>query len=157
MKRILTSAAVIAACTLLVALIFTRADFSATPSPLPESLSTNLRMVQLGGQTVRVETVDTPEGRSRGLSGHPPLAEHEGMLFVFPEDGLYSFWMKDMSFSIDILWLSSDGVVVDMKKNVSPDTYPTVFEPAALARYVLELHAGFLERYNVEVGNIVRL
>ena len=77
--------------------------------------------------------------------------------FVFPKDGIYAFWMKDMLFSIDILWLSARGSVVYMAQNVSPDTYPQSFQPEMLARYVLELPAGYVKEYNVVVGDIVRL
>jgi len=79
------------------------------------------------------------------------------MLFVFPEDGKYAFWMKDMRFSIDILWLSADGRVVYMALNVSPDTYPQVFRPDVPARYVLELPAGYAKAHAVRIGDIVRL
>ena len=113
--------------------------------------------VALRGQTVRVSVADTPASRQRGLGGRSGLAPDEGMLFVFPQDGTYGFWMKDMSFSIDILWLSADGAVVYMAQNVSPDTYPQRFGPAEPARYVLELHAGFVIENNVTIGDIVRL
>lgn len=113
--------------------------------------------VELKGRIIRVMLADTPEERERGLSGWEELAEDEGMLFVFPEDGRYAFWMKDMRFSIDILWISREGVVVDMRENVSPESYPTTFTPRTEARYVLELPAGYLEEYNVRPQDAVRL
>src|SRR3989338_2888627 len=115
-----------------------------------------LRTVQLRRQSIRVLVADTGASREKGLSGRSGLAADEGMLFVFPQDGKYAFWMKDMLFSIDILWLSSDGAVVFMAKNVSPDTYPRAFAPDGPARYVLELPAGFIEENSVAVGGIVR-
>src|SRR3989338_1806519 len=78
----------------------------------------------------------------QSLSGRSGLAEGEGMLFVFPQDGKYGFWMKDMRFSIDILWLNASGMVVYMAQNVSPDSFPKSFESDVPARYVLELPAG---------------
>ena len=119
--------------------------------------STVLRTVQLDGQTIHVAVVDTPVARQRGLSGRQGLAGDEGMLFVFPQNGRYSFWMKDMLFVIDIVWISADGSIVDMVQNVSPDTYPTSFVPKAPARYVLELPAGYVKDHNVQIGDIVRL
>ncbi|MDO8575927.1 MAG: DUF192 domain-containing protein, partial [bacterium] len=85
------------------------------------------------------------------------LAADEGMLFVSPEDGGHAFWMKDMLFPIDILWISADGRVVYMAENVSPDTYPQSFRPDAPARYVLELPAGYAGAHGVSVGDVVRL
>src|SRR3989344_6184551 len=115
-----------------------------------------LRTVQLRGQSIRVLVADTGASREKGLSGRSGLAADEGMLFVFPQDGKYAFWMKDMLFSIDILWLSGDGAVVYMAENVSPDTYPQNFQPLVSARYVLELPAGYAKEYNVVVGDLVR-
>jgi uncharacterized membrane protein (UPF0127 family) len=73
-----------------------------------------------------------------------------GLLFVFDEPGLHGIWMKDMRFPIDILWLDDAFQVVDVRKNVAPDSYPTVFKPTKPARYVLEVTAGFADRYLLE-------
>ena len=112
-----------------------------------------LRTIQLKGQTIRVSVTDTGASRERGLSGRRALAQDEGMLFVFPKDGKYAFWMKDMHFPIDILWLAADGGVVYMAQNVSPDSFPRTFRPDVLARYVLELPAGYAKEYNITIGD----
>ncbi len=127
------------------------------PSTSTVQQAPSLRTIQLGDQAIRVSVVDTPESRQKGLSGRAGLAPDEGMLFVFPQDGIYGFWMKDMRFSIDILWLSSDGVVVHMAQNVSPLTYPQSFVPTKLARYILEVLAGYATEHMVTIGDIVRL
>ncbi|MDO8514194.1 MAG: DUF192 domain-containing protein [bacterium] len=116
-----------------------------------------LRTVHIGSQTIKVTVAQTPEERQKGLSGREGLATDEGMLFVFPTDGKYAFWMKDMRFSIDILWLSSDGTIVHLAQNVSPDTYPKNFTSESAARYVLELPAGYAASNLVRVGDIVQL
>ena len=85
------------------------------------------------------------------------MPENRGMLFVFPSDGIYAFWMKGMLFSIDMLWLAADGTIVYLVQNASPDTYPHSFVPDKTARYVLELPAGFARSHGVGVGDIVRL
>lgn len=114
------------------------------------------RVVHIGGRNVQVTVVDTPASRERGLSGRSGLASDEGMLFVFPSDGKYGFWMKDMRFPIDIVWLSGRGEVLDMRTSVSPASYPAVFEPKAPARFVLELPAGFTDAYTVRIGDEVK-
>ncbi|MBI5457929.1 DUF192 domain-containing protein [Candidatus Kaiserbacteria bacterium] len=123
------------------------------PPTVPPRQVEGVRTIQLHGQTVRVSVADTEVARERGLSDRPGLAADEGMLFVFPRDGKYGFWMKDMHFSIDIMWLSADQQVVYMAQNISPDTYPQVFRPNVLARYVLELPAGYAKEYTVTVGD----
>lgn len=131
--------------------------------------------VSVGGETVRAIVADTPELRERGLSGRESLAPGEAlgrsplgrttgetatgeaMLFLFPEDGHHSFWMKDMLFSIDIIWISSSSTIVDIHESVSPDSYPTVFTPGSEARYVLELPAGFVASRDVKIGDEIKL
>ena len=115
------------------------------------------RTVELRGQTIRVSIADTPRTHEAGLGGRAGLAPDEGMLFIFREEGKHVFWMKDMSFPIDIVWIASDGRVVYLAQNVSPDTYPMSFVSTAPARYVLELPAGFSSEYGVIIGDIVRL
>ncbi|MEK7132690.1 MAG: DUF192 domain-containing protein [Patescibacteria group bacterium] len=117
----------------------------------------SLRTVQVAGQPIKVIVADTPEARAKGLGGQTRLAPDEGMLFVFDSDAKYQFWMKDMRFPIDILWLSDKGEVVDIRENASPATYPAVFAPNSPARYVLELPAGFAKENGVSIGEIVRL
>ena len=85
---------------------------SVESEPCSESAPRPLFMK--GRILVCASVADTPEARQQGLSGRAGLGESEGMLFVFPKDGEYAFWMKDMRFSIDILWLSGNGTIVYM-------------------------------------------
>lgn len=121
------------------------------------SAQDTLRTVVVGGGLVHVSVADTETLRQQGLSGKAGLAPNEGMLFVFPSDGRYAFWMKDMLFSIDMLWLSADGRIVYLKQRVSPDTYPQTFAPDTPARYVLELPAGYAAAHQVRAGDVVQL
>lgn len=114
-------------------------------------------VVEIGGTRVAVSIADTPEERSQGLSGRAPLAENEGMLFIFPEDGKHGFWMKDMRFSIDIIWLSSEDVVVHIEEHVSPESYPASFASQNPARFVLEVPAGFAKTHNIALGSVAVL
>ncbi|MEY4747038.1 MAG: hypothetical protein RLZZ416_87 [Candidatus Parcubacteria bacterium] len=129
---------------------------SASQSPTTKDQK-DRRTIQLSGETIRVIVADTPQAREIGLGGRSGLMSDEGMLFIFPKDGKYAFWMKGMRFSIDILWLSAEGRIVSMAQNVSPETYPRDFVPAAPARYVLEVSAGWVAAHRVRIGDIVRL
>ncbi len=93
------------------------------------------------------------ELREKGLGGRESLAKDEAMLFVFDYDNLWSFWMKDMKFPIDMIWLDADQKVVHFESNVSPDTYPQSFRPTSLARYVLEVKAGMVQEMQLELGD----
>jgi len=112
-------------------------------------------IVRLAGQVVEVDVVATPDEQAKGLSGRSGLMEGYGMLFLFEKPDFYGFWMKDMLFSIDIIWIDKDKKVVHMEKSVSPETYPKSFVPSALAKYVLEVPAGFSEKFKVKVGDVV--
>ncbi len=115
------------------------------------------RTVELAGHTVYVTVADTEAEREQGLGGRSGLDEDEGMLFIFDEDGQWGFWMKDVSFAIDIVWLDSSGKIVYIAENVGPETYPQVFTSSEAARYVIELPAGWAKEYNLQNGDIVRL
>jgi len=109
--------------------------------------------VTINNSSIDVDVSDNACKRELGLSGRKTLAFGEGMIFVFDFTGNYSFWMKDMSFPLDIIWVSADFHIIDIEKNLSPDTYPEVFGQKYLAQYVLELPAVYSDANNLKVGN----
>ncbi|HWP61417.1 MAG TPA: DUF192 domain-containing protein [Candidatus Paceibacterota bacterium] len=111
----------------------------------------------IDGVSIVADVATTPAQQELGLGGRSRLAPGTGMLFVFPQDGHYAFWMKDMHFSIDIIWLASDGTVVFIVPNLSPATYPQSYGPKGLARYVLEVPAGFATQNHLQVGDRAQL
>lgn len=114
------------------------------------------------GEDVRVavEVAATPATRERGLSGRDELAEGRGMLFLFPQPNKYVFWMKDMRFPIDILWIRGDELV-DMTVDVPPPTGPDEILPSYAPLYpadkVLEVPAGFAQRFGLRLGESIRV
>lgn len=106
---------------------------------------------------IRVEIADSMMERTTGLSGREKLESVNGLLFVFPEADFHAIWMKDMRFPIDIIWISEDLRVVDIDRNVSPDTYPELFRPQEPAMYVLETNARYVDTFGIQVGDNVRL
>ncbi len=113
--------------------------------------------VILNGKAFFVETANTPAAMERGLSGHAPLADNQGMLFVFPTPGNYGFWMKDMTFPLDIIWFDANLRVTHIEKALSPDTYPTIFYPNADSLYVLEVNAGQADATHLKVGDVEKI
>lgn len=112
---------------------------------------------EFGGVSLRLEYTTTPEARERGLGGRTEIPEDYGMLFVFPKDDKYGFWMKDMLVPIDIFWLDSKGQVVFIARDVATSTYPNVFYPTEPALYVLETAAGFAREHSIATGTPLRL
>ncbi|MEI7709146.1 MAG: DUF192 domain-containing protein [bacterium] len=115
----------------------------------------DIKYVNIAGQNIKVDLALTPAEQEQGLSGRKGLKENEGMLFVFQKVGNYPFWMKDMNFAIDMIWISEDMKVVYIKKDATPASYPTTFGPNQDAKYVLEVVAGFADKNNLKVGDRV--
>ena len=108
--------------------------------------------VQVDKMYIQVQSMVTDAERQQGLSGRSCLGSDQGMLFSFEEAGNYGFWMKNMSFSIDAVWLSSDKKVVTVKSNMSPQSYPTTYTSKNPAKYVLELPAGQASKLGMYEG-----
>ena len=105
-----------------------------------------------GSTTLEVELATTGAQQEAGLSDRAGLKDGEGMLFVFDPPSTPGFWMKDMRFSLDIIFADAAGNIVTIYKNLSPETYPQQFYPTSPARYVLEVPAGFAQAHGLAVG-----
>lgn len=108
---------------------------------------------------LEVQIADSEPRRVRGLMFQEQLPYDEGMIFVFTEPGLYSLWMLNMQFPLDMIWFDQDGHVVHIEKNIPP--CKTVVEittcqsiiPDNVASYVLEVTAGFIDQNNITVDS----
>lgn len=115
--------------------------------------------VSVGAQIFSAEFADTIQSRSQGLSGHAPLGETEGMYFSFPVKASYPFWMKDMTYPLDIIWVAN-GKVIGVSENIPiPETknilnLPTYSPPAAIDA-ALEINAGVFKKFNLKIGDEV--
>ncbi len=114
--------------------------------------------VRVGGVTFTVELATTTMEKTRGLSYRASLADGSGMLFTF-SPGIQNFWMKDMNFPIDIIWIAEDKVV-GFVKNAEPQPGASLWEltiynsPDGVDR-VLEVNAGIVAKDNIKIGDLV--
>ncbi len=113
------------------------------------------KVISVAGSVVSVTIADTAQKREVGLSGRTGLGSNEGMLFSFPTPGMYAFWMKDMLFPVDIIWIAKDGKIGTIFEHVSPATYPEVFNPFRPAQFVLEVKEGFVHEHEIMLGDTV--
>lgn len=97
----------------------------------------------------------TPAARQQGLSGVKGLPEKTGMLFKFETAGIYGFWMKDMNFPLDMVWIDSGKKVVAISENISTSTFPTSFYPPSPAMYVLEINARAAKNFGMATGTVL--
>ncbi|MFT5832111.1 MAG: uncharacterized membrane protein (UPF0127 family) [Candidatus Paceibacteria bacterium] len=109
--------------------------------------------VTLADVPVLASVADTMSTRIKGLSNTPYLPDNVIKLFAFGVPGSHSIWMKDMNYSIDIIWIAEEGQIVHIEENVSPDTFPQSFSSPAPAWFVVETNSGFVDTHDVEVGD----
>ncbi|MBU05740.1 MAG: hypothetical protein CL877_07285 [Dehalococcoidales bacterium] len=142
---------------------------TATPLPVPIStplpikeVSTRWPRVIIGDATFDVELARTPEERNRGLSGRKSLLPSTGMLFVYEPAVAGAFWMRDMEFPLDFIWIGRGCEIVGLTLNApapAPGTqiaHLLVYEIDEVASYTLEVNAGEVERFDLQVGDEVR-
>ncbi len=111
------------------------------------------RILKIGENELQVELADTEEKRVQGLSGRETLESGHGILFLFENPDFHGFWMKDMHFPIDIVWINEDSVVVGVEREVSPDTYPQIFSSNTKVKYVLEINSGEASSLGIDIGS----
>jgi uncharacterized membrane protein (UPF0127 family) len=137
---------------------------SSTSEPARIAATTSVRTLyeplapmQIDGVAVQASVAYTPTERSQGLSDTPALPRDIVKLFVFPESKKWGFWMKDMNYPIDILWLDQSASIVHIEEQVMPSSYPNSYTPEKPARYVIETAAGFVAEHAITTGATVDL
>jgi uncharacterized protein len=108
---------------------------------------------------VHVEVVSDPAGMAMGLMGRDRLDEGRGMLFVFVDDNTRTFWMKNVRFALDIIWIDHEGKIVSIGEHILPcekDPCP-VYTSDEKARYVLEVPAGYTKKHGWHKGDRLRV
>ena len=128
------------------------------PTPTPELVGP---IVRVGGVEIPVEVADTPQRKLQGLSDRLVLPADTGMLFPYERQSRYNFWMKNMHFPLDIVWIGADCKVVDVTLNAPPpepgqawNELP-LFSPKLPAQYVLEINAGEAQAKSIAAGSPV--
>lgn len=117
-------------------------------------------LVTANSLTIDAKVVTSSQDRKKGLSKQDSLPLNQGMLFIFENKGPYGFWMKDMKFAIDIIWLDENKRIVDIVTYAAPqpgqkDKELTVYKPRSDALYTLETNAGLSSLNNLQIGDKV--
>jgi uncharacterized protein len=124
------------------------------------SLFARSETLKVADKTYNLEIADTPEEHQKGLSGRKSLPENRGMLFTFDKPDYHSFWMKDMEFPIDIIFVNGEKVVT-VYGNVPPPASPSeellLYQSDAPANRVIELNAGEAKKDNIKKGDTLDL
>ena len=118
--------------------------------------------VSVNNFNLTVDLAITDDQKAEGLAVKDYLNENEGMLFVYEQPSRQTFWMKDMKFPIDIIWLDANGTVVHIENTLQPCVSVLnsdvsilncpLYTPHNGSQYVLETIAGFSQKHNVKIG-----
>lgn len=106
-------------------------------------------------KTLEIEIADTPYEWETGLMYRESLGEDQGMLFVYPQEGPRSFYMKNTYIPLDLIFYNKDSVVVSYYENAVPMDL-TPIPSNAPAQYILEVNAGKVDEWNIETGDKMR-
>lgn len=123
------------------------------------SLNKNKSFVTINDKTFYVDVAKTDLEREKGLSIYNSLSENKGMIFTFKTPDYYAFWMKDMKFAIDIIYIRNNRIIA-IYENVKPpktsDEKPTIIKPNEKSDAVLEINANLSKKYNFKIGDFVK-
>ena len=104
--------------------------------------------------TFNVEVAKTIEERRTGLMYRKKLLNNEGMLFIFPREKIIQLWMKNTYIPLDVIFISKNKVIVDIKKNMEKLS-ETIVKSKVRSRYALEFNAGLINKLDIEIGDKV--
>ena len=104
--------------------------------------------------TFNVEVAKTIEERRTGLMYRKKLLNNEGMLFIFPREKIIQLWMKNTYIPLDVIFISENKVIVDVKKNMEKLS-ETIVKSKVKSRYALEFNAGLINKLDIEIGDKV--
>ena len=129
-----------------------------TATDSAQTQNKNNAKVTIKDLVIQAQIADESKEHEVGLADYSSLALDEGMLFVFDKSASYVFWMKDVEFAIDIIWIDDQKKIVDIAPNVPPepardDKELSKYKPKADAKYVLEINAGVSSLHNLQVGD----
>lgn len=116
--------------------------------------SSEVSYVKIGSNIIKIDLAISREEQIRGLSGRKSLCPDCGLLFIFPQRQVRSFWMKNMNFPIDIIWIDG-GKIVKIDKDLPPEgEFPEKsYSSVVPADIVLEVNAGYSDRHNIKEGD----
>lgn len=153
MKKILLVYVVLIIAVVMLAML--RGNFSFSFNPFKKST------VSINNKTFSVQLAKSEKEKMTGLSGRSSLDQNSGMLFIFTKKDQYAFWMRNMKFPIDIIFIDDDKVV-DVIQNASVPTTKNVallpiYKSNFPANYILEINAGLAQKNQIKTGDKVTI
>ena len=121
-------------------------------------MSKQATQVSINDKSFNVKIAKSEKDRQIGLSKTEQIAENQGMLFIFDKADFHSFWMKEMKFPIDIIYINGDKVttVIENAKPGITDADLEIYQPDEASDKVLEVNAGIAKKYNIKKGTLIK-
>jgi hypothetical protein len=101
-----------------------------------------------------IEIADNDYETQTGLMYRDAMTEHQGMLFVFPEEAMHSFYMKNTKIPLDILFIGSNQKIASITANAEPYNESGISSRLPV-KYVLEINAGLVARWGLQLGDSI--
>ncbi len=121
--------------------------------PITTKVTEKYVSVEINEKLITAEIAKTPQQITKGLSDRKSLPKNEGMLFFLGGRRIATFWMKDMLFPIDIIWIDNERVVYIIENAQPPNVSSTpTYTPDKPSTHVLEVNTGFAQKHNIKVG-----
>lgn len=117
-------------------------------------LEKSRKKILIGKTPLYVEVFDSPSLRERGLMFRKNLEENHGALFVFDEEAIYPFWMKNTFLALSIAFISKEGIITEIQDMFPLDTINKHFSSQPI-KYAIETNLGWFERNNINIGDTV--
>lgn len=102
-----------------------------------------------------VEIAEDEYAQVTGLMFREDLTESQGMIFVYPDEDLRYFWMKNTPKSLDMIFVNGDLTIVNIEKYTTPMS-EQLYPSRKPARYVIETVAGYTDQYDIRIGSRIR-
>jgi uncharacterized protein len=123
--------------------------------PITFSKEGELYLIEASGDTLQkldIELAETEYEKQTGLMYRESMEKHQGMLFIYQDERVRSFYMKNTYIPLDILYYDADSTLVSIQKNATPRD-ETSLPSEGPAKFVLEINGGLSDEWNIESGN----
>lgn len=147
-KKLFLIAIVIILTTLTITIIYTNkyTDYKSQPN------------ISIDNHTFNIVTATTVSEQEKGLGNRTSLNTNSGMLFIFNTPGNYGFWMKDMEFPLDIIYINNNKIInIFTLKKPNNNSQLQIVYPKKPSKYVLEINANLSKKYNLKTGDSVKI
>ena len=154
LKPILTGRIILTLTALVLSLIVIF-SLNSGKSKISKFVKNEIKL-KVGNVQVVAELAETEESLAQGLSGRKSLEENSGMYFVLGEKKIATFWMKDMLFPLDIIWIDN-GIIVEIDETapIPTNNYVPSFTSQREVTHVLEVNSGFVDKHGIQKGDSV--